>query len=230
MSETCAVCHEGKGPEKCEVCGFSDNGSINRNRQFPIPEDAKNWIETVVKPYRAQWLAQLEEKNKKITELEAQNKEQILSPPSEPIFIICGAIAGGILGFGVGSTAWSYGVDFSRMDGLVPTGTILLNNFGAFGGWVVFGAVSMSVTSVCCIIGCFKAFQEWSFLRVIVNVIAITIVSGVIGAIVGGVTGAIIESFSGFVVFIVDVIVGIFSGAIGGHIIKILNNTFWRNT
>jgi len=55
MSETCAVCHRGKGPEKCEVCGFSDNGSINR--QFPIPEDAKNWLETVVKPYRARWEA-----------------------------------------------------------------------------------------------------------------------------------------------------------------------------
>jgi len=53
MGETCAVCKKGQGPEKCEVCGFSDNGFINR--QFPIPEDTKNWIETVVKPYRAQW-------------------------------------------------------------------------------------------------------------------------------------------------------------------------------
>jgi len=53
MSETCVVYGKGKGPEKCEVCGFSDNGFINR--QFPIPEDTKNWIETVVKPYRMQW-------------------------------------------------------------------------------------------------------------------------------------------------------------------------------
>jgi len=53
MTETCAVCHKGKGPEKCEVCGFSDNGVIYRT--FPIPEDAQNWVETVVKPYRAQW-------------------------------------------------------------------------------------------------------------------------------------------------------------------------------
>jgi len=70
MSETCAVCHKGKGPEKCEVCGFSDNGVINRT--FPIPEDTQNWLDTVVKPYRAQWevrkreeLAQLEESRRK---------------------------------------------------------------------------------------------------------------------------------------------------------------------
>jgi len=72
MSETCAVCHKGKGPEKCEVCGFSDNGFINRT--FPIPEDAQNWLYTVVKPYRAQWekselLAELEEAKKRETEL-----------------------------------------------------------------------------------------------------------------------------------------------------------------
>jgi len=87
MSETCAVCHKGKGPEKCEVCGFSDNGVIYRS--FPIPEDAQNWLDTVVKLYRAQWekaelLAELEEKNKKIIELEAQKKEQTLLPPLVP--------------------------------------------------------------------------------------------------------------------------------------------------
>jgi len=79
MGETCAVCKKGQGPEKCEVCGFSDNGFINR--QFPIPEDAKNWIETVVKPYRLQWeakqreaelLAQLEASKKREAELLAQ--------------------------------------------------------------------------------------------------------------------------------------------------------------
>jgi len=53
----CAVCHKGKGPEKCEVCGFSDNGVIYRT--FPIPEDTQNWLDTVVKPYRAQWEARL---------------------------------------------------------------------------------------------------------------------------------------------------------------------------
>ena len=82
MSETCAVCGKGKGPEKCEVCGFSDNGSVNR--QFPIPEDAKNWIDTVVKPYRTQWeakkreaelLAQLKKSKKRETELLAQLEE-----------------------------------------------------------------------------------------------------------------------------------------------------------
>jgi len=99
MSETCAVCHKGKGPIKCEVCGFSDNGSINR--QFPIPEDTQNWIDTVVKPYRQQWeakkrevelLAQLEESRKKEAQLTAQLEEakkvqlssQPLSSPHSP--------------------------------------------------------------------------------------------------------------------------------------------------
>jgi len=59
MSETCAVCRQGKGPEKCEVCGFSDDGFINRS--FPIREDAENWLETIVKPYRAQWEAKMRE-------------------------------------------------------------------------------------------------------------------------------------------------------------------------
>jgi len=82
MSETCAVCHKGKGPEKCEVCGFSDNGVIYRS--FPIPEDTQNWLDTVVKPYRIQWeakkreeelLTQLEEAKKREAELLAQVEE-----------------------------------------------------------------------------------------------------------------------------------------------------------
>jgi len=52
MSETCAVCKKGIGLTKCEICGFSDDGSINRS--FPVPEDLNNWLETVVKPYRIQ--------------------------------------------------------------------------------------------------------------------------------------------------------------------------------
>ena len=93
MSETCAVCRQGRGPGKCEVCGFSDNGSINR--QFPIPEDTQNWIDTVVKPYRIQWeakkrdaelLKQLEEARRKEAELKVQLEEskknvQVLTPP-----------------------------------------------------------------------------------------------------------------------------------------------------
>jgi len=79
MSETCAVCHKGEGPEKCEVCGFSDNGFIYRS--FPIPEDTQNWLETVVKPYRIKWeakkreaelLAQLEKAKKREAKLLAQ--------------------------------------------------------------------------------------------------------------------------------------------------------------
>ena len=51
MSETiCAVCKIGKGPEKCEICGFSDNGKICG--EFLVSEDANHWLETVVKPYR----------------------------------------------------------------------------------------------------------------------------------------------------------------------------------
>jgi len=91
MSETCAVCKKGKGPEKCEVCGFSDNGFINR--QFPIPEDAKNWIETVVKPYRLQWentdlRTQLEAAKKReaelLAQLEAAKSNAVLHSPSAP--------------------------------------------------------------------------------------------------------------------------------------------------
>ena len=66
MSETCAVCKKGKGPEKCEVCGFSDNGVINR--EWLNIEDANHWLDTVVKLYRVQWeatpLAQIEEPQK----------------------------------------------------------------------------------------------------------------------------------------------------------------------
>ena len=102
MSETCAVCKKGIGPTKCEICGFSDDGSINRS--FPIPEDLSYWLETVVKPYRALWearkrenelSAQLEEAKKREAELLARvnslaNKEtettRILPPPQQPPF------------------------------------------------------------------------------------------------------------------------------------------------
>jgi len=79
MGEICAVCGKGKGPEKCEVCGFSDHGSINR--KFPVREDLQNWIDTVVKTYRIQWeakkreaelLAQLGESRKREAELLAR--------------------------------------------------------------------------------------------------------------------------------------------------------------
>ena len=53
MVETCAVCKKGKGPTTCEICGFSDNGAINR--EYPTVEDVNNWLETVVKPYHMQW-------------------------------------------------------------------------------------------------------------------------------------------------------------------------------
>jgi len=76
MSEIlCAVCGKGKGPEKCEVCGFSDNGSINR--QFPLAEDLEYWLETTVKPYRIQWEGQKREEalRKRIENFEKRIQE-----------------------------------------------------------------------------------------------------------------------------------------------------------
>ncbi|MCL2721688.1 MAG: hypothetical protein FWD47_10165 [Treponema sp.] len=76
MSKICAVCKEGRGPTKCEICGFTDNGAINR--EFINDEDANYWLETVVKSCRIQWeakkrevelLAQVEEFRKKIIDL-----------------------------------------------------------------------------------------------------------------------------------------------------------------
>jgi len=52
MSKTCAVCKKGKGPEICEVCGFTDGGEINKEL---LDGDAEHWFETVVKPYRERW-------------------------------------------------------------------------------------------------------------------------------------------------------------------------------
>ena len=59
MAEICAVCKEGKGPTTCEICGFSDEGVINR--EFPIKEDLSHWLKTVVKPYRIYWDAKKRE-------------------------------------------------------------------------------------------------------------------------------------------------------------------------
>jgi len=36
INETCAVCKKGKGPEICEVCGFTDGGVINREPSAPV--------------------------------------------------------------------------------------------------------------------------------------------------------------------------------------------------
>jgi len=78
MSKTCAVCKKGKGPEVCEVCGFTDGGEINKEL---LDGDAEYWFETVVKPYRVLWearkreaelLAQLEEAKKREAELLAR--------------------------------------------------------------------------------------------------------------------------------------------------------------
>ena len=68
MVEKCPVCRQGKGPEVCEVCGFTDGGAINR--EWLNKEDAELWLETVVKPYRVRW-----EAKKREAELLARIKE-----------------------------------------------------------------------------------------------------------------------------------------------------------
>jgi uncharacterized protein (TIGR02145 family) len=88
MNETCAVCRKGIGPTKCEICGFSDDGSINRS--FPVPEDLNNWLETVVKPYRALWEAKKRENELSAQLEEAKRREakllaQISTPAPIPV-------------------------------------------------------------------------------------------------------------------------------------------------
>jgi uncharacterized protein (TIGR02145 family) len=77
ISETCPVCKTecSDGATACSVCGFKDELGINRT--FILKEDLSNWLETVVKPRRAQWekadlLAQLEVAKKRESELLAQ--------------------------------------------------------------------------------------------------------------------------------------------------------------
>jgi len=72
MSKTCAVCKKGKGPEVCEVCGFTYGGEINK--EWPITEDAERWFETVVKPYRVLWEAKKLE-TKRLMQILTQIKE-----------------------------------------------------------------------------------------------------------------------------------------------------------
>jgi uncharacterized protein (TIGR02145 family) len=99
MSEKCPVCKTEceNGATVCSVCGFAYEPKIDMT--WPIPEDAKNWIETVVKPYRMQWeakqreavlLAQLEESKKReadlLSQLEETKKQNISSEVLENTF------------------------------------------------------------------------------------------------------------------------------------------------
>ena len=79
--EKCPVCKTEceNGTTICSVCRFTYEPKIDM--AWPIPEDAKNWIEAVVKPYRVQWeakkreaelLAQIEELKKREAKLSAQ--------------------------------------------------------------------------------------------------------------------------------------------------------------
>ena len=81
MSEKCPVCKTEceSGATVCLVCKFAYKPRIDMT--WPIPEDAKNWLAIVVKPYRARWeakkreaelLAQLEEAKKQEADLLAQ--------------------------------------------------------------------------------------------------------------------------------------------------------------
>ena len=102
MNEKCPVCKTecSNCATICSFCGFTDEFGINRT--WTIKEDLNNWLETVVKPYRASWearkrenelSAQLEEAKKREAELLARvnslaNKEtettRILPHPQPP--------------------------------------------------------------------------------------------------------------------------------------------------
>jgi len=55
MSEICPVCKNEceTGATLCSICGFADEFGINNGGV--TPEGAQHWLDTVVKPYRAQW-------------------------------------------------------------------------------------------------------------------------------------------------------------------------------
>jgi hypothetical protein len=92
MSEIkCAVCKEGKGPVRCKICGFSDNGVISR--EFVTVEDANHWLDIIVKPYRIQWearkreaelLSQIDDLKKQEKKLETQLKASVVEPAKFP--------------------------------------------------------------------------------------------------------------------------------------------------
>jgi uncharacterized protein (TIGR02145 family) len=93
MSETCPVCKTecSDGAIVCSICGFADELGINRT--WTIKEDASNWLETVVKPYRVRWEAEnaikraeaeVRAKEAEIAELKRQVTEQasVAVPPA----------------------------------------------------------------------------------------------------------------------------------------------------
>ena len=55
MNYKCPVCNAEypQNVTKCKLCGFTDKLGIDRT--FPIVEDAEQWLNTVVKPYREKW-------------------------------------------------------------------------------------------------------------------------------------------------------------------------------
>jgi len=204
MSETlCASCGKGKGPTKCEICGFSDNGFINR--QFLTPEDIQDWINTVVKPYRKRWkaesLAQLEASKKREEAL--PREVQVLPQPPAPVSpfkrethsrklpvdkpkkwsnrVIFGAITvGAIVGatiVGVIGGATSGGVIVSAIVGVI---------FGAIFG-AIFGTTSVGAVTVGVIFGAITVgVIGGAFLGATLGgVIAVAIFGAILGAILG---------------------------------------------
>ena len=60
MSSFCPVCKNSitQKAKKCKVCDFSD-----LHKEFITKEDAQDWFDTVVLPYRNKWEKQRLEKN-----------------------------------------------------------------------------------------------------------------------------------------------------------------------
>jgi hypothetical protein len=113
MNNICPVCQNSveKGATECGNCGFTDKLGINR--EWPIIEDAQNWLETVVKPYRIQWEArkwETDSKNIYCTNCGKELQEEWLRCPycSTPVEkksqVTSSAISSGsgIWGYGIG--------------------------------------------------------------------------------------------------------------------------------
>jgi len=123
MSNTCPVCRNmvDEGATKCENCGFTDKQGINK--ELLIYEDANNWLETVVKPYRIQWEAKKRETDSKKNYCRNCGKElqeEWLRCPyctttvADKNQVISSAISSG-------SGGWGYGIEQIKLETSTPT-------------------------------------------------------------------------------------------------------------
>ena len=78
MKESCPVCNTeySQNMTKCNLCGFADDFGINR--KWPIAENAENWFNTVVKPYRMEWHKQIREIQTSVNALGEKNDTKAL--------------------------------------------------------------------------------------------------------------------------------------------------------